>query len=228
MTQTIEGVLNVDLCDFDSLTRHFRKSGPAPSCILRELQRPLTATSARSIRRMSSEQPTYSRALAAAKSRTAGSLLSPAARRFMRRQRRRAAYRRLSARAENALRREQARRGGYRRESIPAIFRLSSLGRSTIPARVSHRAFSFRKLSSTTRKRRSEIRFGNLDLFRDFSDIGRVVEAYSRLVSEPIDPTPVNICSGRFRPFDRYFENHGRNFGPQPQSRDGSVAFSRR
>ena len=32
-------------------------------------------------------------------------------------------------------------------------------------------------------ERRSEIHLGNLDLFRDFSDVGRVVEAYSRLVS---------------------------------------------
>ena len=46
-------------------------------------------------------------------------------------------------------------------------------------------------------ERHSEIRLGNLDLFRDFSDIRRVVEAYSRLVSQPIDPTTVNICSGR-------------------------------
>ncbi len=43
---------------------------------------------------------------------------------------------------------------------------------------------------------KSEIRLGNLDLFRDFSDVGRVVEAYCRLVSEPIDPDTVNICSG--------------------------------
>ncbi len=44
---------------------------------------------------------------------------------------------------------------------------------------------------------RSEIRLGNLDLFRDFSDVERVIEAYSRLVSQPIAPTTVNICSGR-------------------------------
>jgi len=43
---------------------------------------------------------------------------------------------------------------------------------------------------------KSEIRLGNLDLFRDFSDVGRVVEAYYRLVSEPIDPDTINICSG--------------------------------
>ncbi len=46
-------------------------------------------------------------------------------------------------------------------------------------------------------ERRNEIRLGNLHLFRDFSDIGRVVEAYARLVSQSIDPTIVNICSGR-------------------------------
>jgi nucleoside-diphosphate-sugar epimerase len=42
-----------------------------------------------------------------------------------------------------------------------------------------------------------EIELGNLDLFRDLSDIERVVEAYARLVSFPTEPTTVNICSGR-------------------------------
>jgi GDP-6-deoxy-D-talose 4-dehydrogenase len=42
-----------------------------------------------------------------------------------------------------------------------------------------------------------EIRLGNLDLFRDFSDIERVVEAYARLITRPVEPTTVNICSGR-------------------------------
>jgi GDP-6-deoxy-D-talose 4-dehydrogenase len=46
-------------------------------------------------------------------------------------------------------------------------------------------------------EQRSEIRLGNLDLFRDFSDIRRVVEAYSRLVVQPIEPATINICSGR-------------------------------
>jgi nucleoside-diphosphate-sugar epimerase len=43
----------------------------------------------------------------------------------------------------------------------------------------------------------NQIRLGNLDLFRDFSDVRRVVEAYYRLVVEAIDPGTVNICSGR-------------------------------
>jgi len=46
-------------------------------------------------------------------------------------------------------------------------------------------------------ERRSEIRLGRIDLSRDFSDIQRVVEAYSRLVSGSISSTTVNICSGR-------------------------------
>jgi nucleoside-diphosphate-sugar epimerase len=46
-------------------------------------------------------------------------------------------------------------------------------------------------------EQRREIRLGNLNLFRDFSDIRRVVEAYSRLVSQPIEPTTINVCSGR-------------------------------
>jgi GDP-6-deoxy-D-talose 4-dehydrogenase len=46
-------------------------------------------------------------------------------------------------------------------------------------------------------ERRSEIRVGNLDLFRDISDVRRTIEAYARLVSGTIAPTTVNICSGR-------------------------------
>jgi GDP-6-deoxy-D-talose 4-dehydrogenase len=46
-------------------------------------------------------------------------------------------------------------------------------------------------------EQRSEIRLGNLDLFRDYSDISRVVEAYARLLSRSIGPTTTNICSGR-------------------------------
>jgi GDP-6-deoxy-D-talose 4-dehydrogenase len=46
-------------------------------------------------------------------------------------------------------------------------------------------------------EKQQEIRVGNLDLYRDFSDISRVVEAYARLLSPSIRPTTVNICSGR-------------------------------
>ena len=58
-------------------------------------------------------------------------------------------------------------------------------------------SFLVPKIVQCYAERRSEIYLGNLDLFRDFSDIRRVVEAYSRLVSQSIDPCTVNICSGR-------------------------------
>jgi nucleoside-diphosphate-sugar epimerase len=45
--------------------------------------------------------------------------------------------------------------------------------------------------------RAPQIKLGNLDLYRDFSDIRRVVEAYVRLISGPIDHAIVNICLGR-------------------------------
>ena len=58
-------------------------------------------------------------------------------------------------------------------------------------------AFLVPKIVRHYAEAKSEIRLGNLDVFRDFSDIRRVVTAYSRLVSKAIDPTTVNICSGR-------------------------------
>jgi GDP-6-deoxy-D-talose 4-dehydrogenase len=46
-------------------------------------------------------------------------------------------------------------------------------------------------------ERRREIHLGNLNLYRDFSDITRVVEAYARLTSLHVEPVTINICSGR-------------------------------
>jgi nucleoside-diphosphate-sugar epimerase len=46
-------------------------------------------------------------------------------------------------------------------------------------------------------ERRGEIRLGNLDLYRDISDVERAVEAFARLVSRAIAPTVVNVSSGR-------------------------------
>ena len=44
---------------------------------------------------------------------------------------------------------------------------------------------------------KSHIHLGNVDLYRDISDIKRVVEAYSRMLLKSIAATTVNICSGR-------------------------------
>jgi nucleoside-diphosphate-sugar epimerase len=46
-------------------------------------------------------------------------------------------------------------------------------------------------------QRRHEIKLGNLDLYRDLSDVDRVVEAYARLISTSTRSNVVNICSGR-------------------------------
>jgi nucleoside-diphosphate-sugar epimerase len=41
------------------------------------------------------------------------------------------------------------------------------------------------------------IKLGDLDLYRDFSDIRWVVDVYARLVTQAIEPTTLNVCSGR-------------------------------
>lgn len=46
-------------------------------------------------------------------------------------------------------------------------------------------------------RRAPVIELGNLDLFRDISDLDRTIEAYARMVSQPVEPAVVNICSGR-------------------------------
>ena len=47
-------------------------------------------------------------------------------------------------------------------------------------------------------RRARSIKLGNLNLIRDYSDIERVVEAYTRLLSlRPLRSDIVNICSGR-------------------------------
>jgi nucleoside-diphosphate-sugar epimerase len=46
-------------------------------------------------------------------------------------------------------------------------------------------------------RKASTIELGNLDLYRDISDIERAVEAYARFLTADIAPGVVNICSGR-------------------------------
>lgn len=58
-------------------------------------------------------------------------------------------------------------------------------------------AFLVPKIVQHYAQRRREIRLGNLDLYRDISDVERVVEAYSRLISRPMSIDIVNICCGR-------------------------------
>lgn len=58
-------------------------------------------------------------------------------------------------------------------------------------------AFLVPKIVQHYAQRRREIKLGNLDLYRDISDVQRVVEAYSRLISRPPGFDIVNICCGR-------------------------------
>lgn len=58
-------------------------------------------------------------------------------------------------------------------------------------------AFLVPKIVQHYVQRRHEIRLGNLDLYRDLSDVDRVVEAYARLISTSKSSNVVNICSGR-------------------------------
>ena len=58
-------------------------------------------------------------------------------------------------------------------------------------------AFLVPKIVQHYVQRQHEIRLGNLDLYRDLSDVDRVVEAYARLISTSTRSNVVNICSGR-------------------------------
>ncbi len=58
-------------------------------------------------------------------------------------------------------------------------------------------AFLVPKIVQHYVQRRDEIRVGNLDLYRDLSDVDRVIEAYTRLMSISTGSNVVNICSGR-------------------------------
>jgi GDP-6-deoxy-D-talose 4-dehydrogenase len=79
------------------------------------------------------------------------------------------------------------------RDRLPILvtrpFNYTGPGQSTI--------FLVPKIVDHFARQAPEIELGNLDLFRDISDVERVVEAYARLVSATGEPTTVNICSGR-------------------------------
>jgi nucleoside-diphosphate-sugar epimerase len=58
-------------------------------------------------------------------------------------------------------------------------------------------SFVFSKIVGAFARREKELRLGNLDVSRDLSDIGFVVEAYSRLLTSDQRSEFINICSGR-------------------------------
>lgn len=58
-------------------------------------------------------------------------------------------------------------------------------------------SFVFSKIVGAFARGEKELRLGNLDVSRDLSDVGFVVEAYSRLLTSDQCSQFINICSGR-------------------------------
>ncbi|XCY72802.1 GDP-mannose 4,6-dehydratase [Pseudomonas sp. CBR-F] len=58
-------------------------------------------------------------------------------------------------------------------------------------------SFVFSKIVGAFARGEKELRLGNLDVSRDLSDVGFVVEAYSRLLTSNQRGEFINICSGR-------------------------------
>lgn len=58
-------------------------------------------------------------------------------------------------------------------------------------------SFVFSKIVGAFARREKELRLGNLDVSRDLSDVGFVMEAYSRLLTSDLRSEFINICSGR-------------------------------
>lgn len=57
--------------------------------------------------------------------------------------------------------------------------------------------FLLPKIVAHFRRRAPVIELGNRDVFRDFSDVRRVVEVYRRLIESPVAGDVFNVCSGK-------------------------------
>jgi nucleoside-diphosphate-sugar epimerase len=58
-------------------------------------------------------------------------------------------------------------------------------------------SFLIPKIVAHFRRRAERIELGNLDVWRDFSDVRTVAQIYRRLIERPVRGEVVNICSGK-------------------------------
>ncbi len=84
----------------------------------------------------------------------------------------------------------------------------------TGPGQAEH--FLIPKLVAAYRRRDPELRLGNVDVARDFSDVRWVAEVYTRLLQAEGAAGPVNICSGRARPLRAVLDHLALRTGHQP------------
>ena len=84
----------------------------------------------------------------------------------------------------------------------------------TGPGQAEH--FLIPKLVAAYRRWDPELRLGNTDVARDFSDVRWVAEAYSRLLQADGAAGPVNVCSGRAWPLQAVLDHLAARTGHHP------------
>lgn len=74
-------------------------------------------------------------------------------------------------------------------------------------------AFLLPKIVAHFRRREGQIELGNLDVWRDFSDVRAVARAYRRLLETGVSGVTLNVCSGRAHSIREILEAAGRLAG---------------
>jgi nucleoside-diphosphate-sugar epimerase len=85
----------------------------------------------------------------------------------------------------------------------------------TGPGQAEH--FLVPKLVAHFSRRAPTIHLGNLEVVRDFSDVRMVCDAYTRLLTNPVHSTSVNVCSGDGRSLNWILDELERYCGHRPK-----------